>query len=577
MQANLELPQALLPENAAFVDNLALTAQGSGSLTNAELEGTLTGSLLDEALNLSFDSSFADNTIKLKTQGNILSGTTDIDMSYALEKDLSGTISFDSVIYQSILLNTSARLLGTLDAPRLTLSGNALVGNAFLEEISASVIFDEPVPVRFDGNLGLDSASANLHADALGGSIALTMQYDENTRLAGTVDAQSLSWQGFSVAGNGDIRGTLTQPELALQTSMARDEQRLEGSVGIVGTSITVNQVLDSSFISEPLTLTGNVFPALNLDIRNPQDQRLNITGAFTGDTVFQSSGTLNLAATGTDVSLIGGQNDALLTAQARVNAVSGLGFETSLPTGTLNQVIERVRTQDIQLEGIDNTSGIVFVSLENGFEARSNALSWQTDVGTLQTSATVRLADGLTADLSGTWQSADVFAESITTYAPWINELEQAGFNARLEQDQLSLNVETSIGGIQAAANLSNLSASLNANLTPEQGTASASVTYTRDQGPSGTLALANIPVLLETDVLDDLTQGLNINGTIKLEPEQISGSVNLAGTQNLLRASGSFGLARFLPSSIAPLGTTNADAELRPQRAEYSQRSRG
>lgn len=399
-----------------------------------------------------------------------------------------------------------------------------------------------PVTARYGPQGAVVEAKGTLPV----GALDLRARYDDG-------------WQGhLNVTDRGRqvVESTLTgaraAPKLAGRLELASGKNAVQGTFSVGRDAAQLEVRLSSPQLSAPLTVTGSGWPlaftlatpdtAVQLALR---DGRLEPTGALK-----LSAGPAELA-----LRAEGGR----LRVVASAPAAPGLALRTTLPDKLSDY---GALLDGVQLTGVGRTEGTLSLRARPTVGFAAEALAWRAPAGTLSLTGSGSLGDARALAVQGRWQGAGGAA------LPWLRNVD-VPFTAQLGGDQVNLESVSALGRAAAQFDLAASRLALQSDLTLGRGQVAADVSYTRADGPSGTVDLASVPVFTFGERVATLGSQLT------LTPQGVSGrgALRLAGGQADL--SGQAGWARLLPAPwqrLTPAGGDALNAEVRLERFDLS-----
>ncbi len=518
---------------------------------------------------------------------NIDAGVSLSDLSWQVER-----------LVLSLPADLTARVQGqgqAADADLTASLAGELAGDAF----------DIPLTATYQqGDARVTIAATSL----FGGELDVDLNLSGGT-LDGNLNLTDVTLAGASINASGDVAGSLTSPEAVLSLDVLQGENQLTGEASFVGGVLELDSELASALLDEPLRLSGQVLPEVDLQ------------ASQTGETLqvrvdsrrISSQGELSLELAGVVLELTGSPSAASsleLHADAS-NLAPGLAFQTRLP-----QTLDGI--DSLTLIGLDSTAGAIRIDIANR-TVDFDELSWQAaeDLAALPASVSVtgsvqQTEDGFSGQLTGEYRPGGLLAlpenagaedatsdltqpvettpagEVVETEAletpvqplpqptqqalPWLADLEQVPFVLNLDGQQLSLSVPSELGDVRADVNLSPLSLSLQGDVTLAEGRAQVDVRYTQTEGPAGSIVLEQVPLLVSTPQPDEdegdiapgttstppvapagLVTSLAVSSTINLQPNglDVRGNVQIFEGQVGLQAS--VGWSRLIPAGLS------------------------
>ena len=524
------------------------------------------------------------NSLNPQLKGKLaLTGTADLEtLSGTLTQAAFGPVSLGEVTFKrqanalefsGDALEAQLGLAGTLPwtltklkltgpgSSTLTLSGQGTRTQGRIAGTVTAASLALPLTARY-GAAGLAlSAQGALPI----GTLDLRARYRERWR--GQVNVTRKTAEGQTQVSS-RLSGTLTAPKLVGNLELTQNGNAVEGTFAVGREVLALDAQVTSPQLSAPVSVKANGWP-LALTFSTPQlsTQKGNETNgaqalklAFQGGRL-EPSGALTLGVGPAQLTLRAGEaGDRKLVLEASAPAAPGLMLRTVLPAALGDYA---ALTKGVTFQGAEELSGSLVFKAQPTPQLTAQTLRWQTPAGTLTLSGTGTLAGSLSsleADLTGRWSG------SKTAPVPWLRDA--VPFHVRAASGQLTL-TSAELGELSARYDLSNDPGAgrfaFQSNLTLGSGTLLADASYTRADGPTGTLELRSVPVFSVGQEVGTLSSEL------ALSPADVSGDGTLALAGGKLSISGAAGWARLLPEALGrltPAGTGALNAQLRLSR---------
>ena len=516
---------ALTPERVSLTGPLkSLNPQLAGNLELdgpadfSKLSGALTGAAFGPvALG---DVALTAQTRQLTLQGEALHATV------GLSPELPWTLGR----LELALPGAGLRVSGEGDRKQGVVSGTLQAASS-----------DLPVTARY----GPQGAALEAGGPLPVGTLDLRARYDGD------------AWQGHLNIADDDqddkkfIQSTLSgpraAPKLVGQLDLERGQNTVQGTFSVGRDAAQLEARLSSPQLSAPLTARGSGWP-LELTLATPD----SALGLALQNGRLEPSGALELGAGPARVALRaeGGR----LRVVARAPAAPGFALQTTLPEkpgdyGALQN--------GVKLTGVERTEGTVSLRARPtpGFSA--DDLVWHAPAGTLSLSGSGGLGDARTLAVEGSWRGADDAA------LPWLRTL--VPFSAQLENDGFSAESVSDLGRVAAQWRRASGRLEVQTDLTLGQGVVAADVSYTRADGPRGTVDLTGVPIFKVGE------SGATLQSQLTLTPQGVAGRGALALVGGQADLSGQAGWARLLPAPLqrfVPAGGDALQADVRLER---------
>ena len=400
------------------------------------------------------------------------------------------------------------------------------------------------------------------------GELALKARYRDRWRGQVTVT------EGQTQVLAGELTGELASPTLAGDLELTRAVGSVQGTFQVGREALELSTQVSSPQLAAPLRVTGSGWP-LTLELAAPgEDGSQTLKLALEGGRL-EPSGALALRVGPARVALrtrgkvasnigneAGGSTGRKLILQLSAPAAPGFALRTTLPEALGEYA---ALADGVTFGGAERTRGSLTVNVRPNLGVSAQELQWRTAAGNLTVSGTGTLAgasaQGLSADLTGRWVGTSAAP------IPWLRTA--VLFRAQAAGGQLEL----------TSAQLGQLSAryerapddsaagrfALQSELTLGRGRFTTDLSYTRAEGPMGTVSADALPVFSVGQAAATLTSQLTLGET------GISGNGALTLSDGQLNLSGFAGWARLLPEPLArfaPTGSEALSAQLRLSR---------
>ena len=439
---------------------------------------------------------------------------------------------------------------------------------------------------RLAGNVATPALSLPLTARYSPDGLALTVRgrlpvggldlqgarYQERWR--GQVNITQKTPTGRAQVLSSTLTGALTAPRLAGNLELTQNGNAVAGTFAVGREVLELDAQVTSPQLGAPVSVKANGWP-LALTFSTPQFSTPQLSTQAAENKTNGTQNTLKLALQGGRLEPSGalalGVGPAQLTLRAGdaepkggrklvfsvgVPAAPGLQLRTVLPAALDDYA---ALAKGITFQGAEQLSGTLVLKARPTPQLTAQTLQWQTPAGTLTLSGTSSVAgslDSLEADLTGRWSGTE------TAPVPWLRDT--VPFRIRAAAGQLTL-TSAKLGQLSARYDPSVSRFALQSNLTLGQGTLRANASYTRADGPTGTLNARSVPIFSVGQEVGTLSSQLTLSRA------DVSGDGTLALAGGNLRISGAAGWARLLPEALGrftPAGTETLSAQLRLSR---------
>ena len=360
---------------------------------------------------------------------------------------------------------------------------------------------------------------------------------------------------------SGNLTGTLTAPTLTGKLELTQGSSAIKGTFAASRETLALDAQATSPQLSAPVTLSGRGWP-LTLTLSAPQPNRAaaqNILKLALQGGQLEPSGVLTLGVGPAELALRADSDpkpegrSLVLTVGAP--AAPGLVLRTTLPAALGDYA---ALTEDITFQGTEQLSGTLALKTQPTLQLTAKALRWRTPAGTLTLAGTSSLAgglDGLEADLTGRWAGT-------AAPVPWLSAA--VPFRVKASSGRITLS-SAKLGRLSARYDPNAGRLTLQSDLTLGRGKLQTEASYTRADGPTGTLAARSVPIFSVGREVGTLSTQLTLGRA------EVSGDGTLALAGGQLSISGAAGWARLLPDALkrfAPAGTETLSAQLRLNR---------
>ena len=449
----------------------------------------------------------------------------------------------------------------------LTVSGEGTRTQGRIAGDVATPALSLPLTARY----GPDGLALSAQGELPVGALDLQARYRERWR--GQVNVTQKTAEGQAQVLSSRLTGALTAPRLTGNLELTQNGNAVEGTFTVGREALKLDARVTSPQLSTPVKVKANGWP-LVLTVSTPQ-----LSTQAAGNKTNGSENALKLALQGGRLeptgSLALGVGPAQLTLRAGdpepkggrklvlsvgAPAAPGLVLRTVLPAALGDYA---ALANGITFQGAEQLSGTLVFEARPTPQLTAQTLQWQTPTGTLTLSGTSSLAgslDSLEADLTGRWSGTE------TAPVPWLRDA--VPFRVRASSGQVAL-TSAKLGQLSARYGSSNNPRAgrfaLESNLTLGQGTLLANASYTRADGPTGTLTVRSVPIFSVGQEVGTLSSQLTLSRA------DVSGDGTLALAGGNLRISGAAGWARLLPEALGrltPAGTETLSARLRLSR---------
>ena len=456
----------------------------------------------------------------------------------------------------------------------LTVSGEGTRTQGRLAGDVATPALSLPLTARY----GPDGLALSAQGELLVGVLDLQARYRERWR--GQVNVTRKTPTGRAQVLSSTLTGALTAPRLAGNLELTQDGNAVEGTFTVGRKVLELDAQVTSPQLGAPVSVKANGWP-LALTVSTPQlptqTAGNNTTGAenalklaLRGEQL-EPTGALALSVGPAQLTLRAGNADGdpepkggrKLVLSVGAPAAPGLRLRTVLPAALGDYA---ALANGITFQGAEQLSGTLVLKVRPTPQLTAQTLRWQTPAGTLTLSGTGSLAgslDSLEADLTGRWSGTE------TAPVPWLRDA--VPFRVRAAAGRLALTsaklgqLSVRYGSSDNSSNDPSAGFALESNLTLGQGTLRADASYTRADGPTGTLTVRSVPIFSVGQEVGTLSSQL----TLSRADVSGDGTLTLAGGN--LRISGAAGWARLLPEALSrftPAGTETLSARLRLSR---------
>jgi hypothetical protein len=487
----------------------------SGSLENLSFAGVRLG-------NVAVSSNAVPRSVSLQ-------GET-VDAAYNLSEN-SWRVNRLEPTWNNLLLSLSGEGQGS----EASLSGN-ISGDVAGESVNL------PVELSYLNNeLALVS-----QGESLGGDVNINVRGSPANGWQGDVDLQNILLQGFTTTLAGALTGAFSQPNLQATLSAVQGENSLTGSLEASSNGVRLEQTLTTPQLDRPLFIAGTLFPQTDFQLSTSENNRIHLSlqdGQLTSDgQLVLNTNTLRAVLEGVPE----GSSVSVSYKQAK-----GLTLRTLLPKASLSEIWTSVREQGLRLEGQEQTSGAVIVSIRDGLTAQANELRYQNDLGTITVAGNVSQENNWQGSVNAHWQGSG----GQSAFLPWLSSLQDVTLQTELNATRLEGSVVSSAGTLQLNVNRETLESALQGSLQLGSGQLVSNVRYQREVGPSGGITISNVPLL----------EDLAVSSELALTPQAVSGTGSVNIGNGAITFEGNYGLGMF--PQLFPQGTLAQRVNVRLQ----------
>lgn len=429
--------------------------------------------------------------------------------------------------------------LALTDSTKLSASGSGDRSEGSLEAQLDALLSGENLALPLSASYA--SGNYQINSDTALGSGRFVLNASARDSWSGTLNVQDVQLADSLINLDGNISGELNNPLLNATSKLELASNELSGTIALSREGFSLAQSLLNPQLTavqpdEPLQLAGSIWPKLDAVLSYQQDS-LSLNSENGG---LALEGALELETSNYRARIADSENYSLeleLSAKQLSNANLSVGLENALSLDSLAEPLSFV--------GLANSSGQLRLSLSPNLSLEANAFSWQSPYGDLNLWGSAGRQDGWQAELNGSFEATSTVPEQ----TPWLTELETQPFSLSLQQSQLELISESQTAQLNLKGNLSEQSFSANAQLSTTAAQLSADLTYAPSTGPNGSITANSIPLYV-------LRNQILLSGNAQITPSSLVLGGNARLGTGLVTLSGTYGLANFLPKSVAPQG---------------------
>jgi hypothetical protein len=443
---------------------------------------------------------------------------------------------------------TVNKLEPTFNTYRVSLSGSGRGSQAALAGTITGDVAGERLNLPVSLNYHNDEFVLTSQGETLRGVVDINARGHLQNGWQGNVKLENLNVQGFTGNFDGILTGAFAEPKLQATLSASQGETSLSGSVDVSASQATLEQVLTTPQLGQPLYVSGTVFPNTDLTLSTSENNRIHLS---LQNNELVSDGNLILDANAFRIVLESIPGDGTGVSVSSKSA-EGLTLRTLLPRASLSEIAATIQEQGVGFEGQDKTSGWLVLNIRDGLTAQANDLTYQSDVGTVTLTGRVSQENNWQGNLNLHWQGSG--GES--AFVPWLSSLQDVTLQADISETAIAGNVVSNAGTLQLNVNRETLESSLLGNLQLGSGQLVSNLRYQSDLGPSGDITMNDVPLL----------EGLSVSSQLVLGPQAVTGSGSLDVGDGQITFEGNYGLGTF-STALFPQGSSAQRVNVRLQ----------